>query len=147
MRIPVFRPCVVEPLRFLQSVWVFRTLAAGTLWSSGAGALMRWLSSMCRRTTSWLLVYPHSFTRVHTSKRSAPRHCTLQMCSIARIFTHQASMYVIWTAALINLGFSASSAQHLAPSTIAPTKVLKLNQFIFFLAREYKLTTKSGCPS
>ena len=35
------------------------------------------------------------FTRVHTSKRSAPRHCALQMCSIARIFAHQASMYVI----------------------------------------------------
>jgi len=115
-RIPVFRPCVVEPLRFLQSVSVFRTLAARTLRNSSAGASMRWLSSRCRRTTSRLLVYPHSFTRVHTSKRSAPRHCALQICCIARNFAHQTNMYVIWTAALLNLGFSASSAQHLAPS-------------------------------
>jgi len=84
---------------------------------------------MCRRTTSWLLVYPHSFTRVDTSKRSAPCHCALQMCSIARKFTHQTSIYVIWTATLLNLGFFfASSAQHLAPSTIAPTKILKSNK-------------------
>jgi len=40
-------------------------------------------------------VYPYSFTRVDTSKRSAPRHCALQMCSIARNFTCQASIYVI----------------------------------------------------
>jgi len=124
-RIPVFRHCIVKPQQFLQSVCVFRTLAAGTLWNSRAGASMRWLSSMCKRTTSRLLVYQHSFTRVHTSKRSDPHHCALQMCSIARNFAHQTSMYVIWTTALLNLGFSASSAQHLAPSTIAPTKVLK----------------------
>jgi len=41
------------------------------------------------------------------------------------------SMYVIWTAALLNLRFSASSAQHLAPFTIPPTKVLIL--FFYFL--------------
>jgi len=29
-RIPVFRPCVVEPLRFLHSVCAFSTLTAGT---------------------------------------------------------------------------------------------------------------------
>ena len=34
------------------------------------------------------------------------------------------------TAALLNLGrFSVSSAQHLAPYTITPTKVLKLNEY------------------
>jgi len=89
---------------------------------------MSWLSSMCRRTASWLLIYPHSFTHVGTSKRSLPRHHVLQMCSTARNFSHQATIYMIWTSALLNLGFSASSAQHLAPSTIAPTKVLKSNE-------------------
>jgi len=29
-RIPVFRPCVVEPLQFLQSVCAYNTLAVGT---------------------------------------------------------------------------------------------------------------------
>jgi len=75
------------------------------------------LSFMCRRTTSRLVVYPHACTRVDTSKKSDPRHCALQMCSIARNFTHQANIYVSWTAALLNPGFSASSAQHLGPST------------------------------
>ena len=80
---------------FLQSICAFSTLAAGTLRNPHAGASMRWLSSMCRRITSRLLVYLHSFTRMHTSKRSTPRHCALQMCSIARNFAHQASMYVV----------------------------------------------------
>jgi len=48
--------------------------------------------------------------------------------ALSRNFAHQASMYVIWTASLLNLGFSASSAQHLAPSTISPTRVLKSNE-------------------
>jgi len=113
---------------------------------------MRWLSSVCRRTTSQLLVYPHSFTRVHTSKRSAPRHCALQMCSIARNFAHQASMYVIWSAALLNLGFSASSAQHLAPSTIPPTKVLKSNEptislWWLFWSRSYQMIVDTRISS
>jgi len=86
---------------------------------------MSLLSFMCRRTTSQLLVYPHSFTRVDILKRSAPHHCAFQMYSIARNFTHQNNIYVIWTAALLHLGFSASSSQHLAPSTMTPTKVLK----------------------
>jgi len=90
--IAVFQSCVVEPLWFLQSVCVFRTLAAGTLQNSRAGLSMRWLSSMCRRTTSQLLVYQYSFMRVHILKRSAPCHCALQMCSITRNFAHQTSM-------------------------------------------------------
>ena len=59
--------------------------------NSRDGVSMSWLSLMCRRTTSGLLVYPHSFTRVDTSKRSAPRHCALLMCSIARNLTYQAN--------------------------------------------------------
>jgi len=127
---------------FRASVFLERSLLApGTLRNLRAGASMRWLSSMYRRTTSWLLVYPHSFTRVYTSKRFDPRHCALQMCSVARNFSHQTSMCVIWTTALINLGFSAWSAQHLAPSTIAPTKVLfffhKVDIIFFLLALIY----------
>ena len=57
--------------------------------------LISLLSLMCRRTTSRLFVHPHSFTRVDTSKRSSPRHCALQVCSVARNFTHQASIHVI----------------------------------------------------
>jgi len=48
-----------------------------------------------RRTTSRPLVYPPSFTRVVTSKRSAPRQCALNMFKIARNFTHQASIHTI----------------------------------------------------
>jgi len=62
-----------------------------TAWfGSQPGSSMGLLSSVCRRTTGQHLVYPHSFTRVDTSKRSAPHHCALQMYSIARNFTHQA---------------------------------------------------------
>jgi len=49
----------------------------------------------------------------------------LRASCIARNLTHQTNIYVIWTAALLNLGFSDSDspAQHLAPSTIEPTMV------------------------
>jgi len=50
------------------------------------------------------------------------------MCTTAKNFTHHASIYAIYSAALLNLGFSASSAQHLASSIIALTHVLKSNK-------------------
>jgi len=49
----------------------------------------------CMSITIWLLAYPPSFTRVGTSKSSAARHYAFNMCSIARDFTHQASIHII----------------------------------------------------
>ena len=75
----------------------------------------------------WLLEYARTleFRPILSVLGFRPNICEVfpPLC-VFYMSTQPCQFFVIWIAALLNLGFSASSAQHLAPSIIAPTEVL-----------------------